>query len=139
MLVINDKAGTINPNLLNSIDAFLEYADRDNVYIFANSLGTMDVNTSGAHLICVDYNKEIYTYQLNSNIYCIFFLKDGDNWYYSPKVYTANLYDLTVTRGNDTSDRYYTAKEKVVYKDMAALYKSVVAYRDDYFAKTTNN
>ena len=130
MLVIHDKDGTLNTTL-DSYDDFVNYSDNSSVYVLAKSLGTMGVNEDATKYICADFNKEIFTYQLDSTIYSVFFMEVEGKYYYS-KVYMANLYDLAVDRAAASSG--FTVKEQTVYTDMIALYNSVIAYRNDYFS-----
>ena len=89
--------------------------------------------TIDGSLITALYNKGIYTYQLNSNAYVMFYVKDADGYHYGD-VKVRNAYELAKTRGADTSGNY-GEQEKIVYQDIVTMYETVTAYRDDYFGK----
>ena len=77
------------------------------------------------------YNKGIYTYQLDSNAYVMFYVKDANGYHYGD-VKIRNAYELAKQRGADTSGSF-GKEEKQVYRDMVAMYEAIKAYRDDYF------
>ena len=109
----------------------LDVADKENVYVFSKSQGTMNVDENNKQKITATYNKDIFTYQLDSNVYFMYFVQDGENFYYTG-VFTENIKDSADQRGGDAS---YGAKERAVYTAMSALYGAITEYRDDYFAK----
>ena len=106
-----------------------ELMTRSDAYVFSSKNG--DATIDGSYITAI-YNKGIYTYQLDSNAYVMFFVKDADGYHYGG-VKVRNAFDLATARGSDTSGDF-GEKEKNVYKDMIVLYNDVKSYRDDYFA-----
>ena len=91
----------------------------------------MGVDEEDATKMTATYNKDIFTYQLDSNMYMMYFVQDGENFYYS-RVFSANIKgQATDFAGNSSIGE----KERNVYPAMVDLYNAITAYRDDYFAK----
>ena len=86
----------------------------------------------GDGYIAAEYEGDIYTYQLNTNAYVMYYIKDADGYHYS-KVFTRNAYDLAVTRAADAA-KFPDAEERAVYQSMADMYDSITAYREWWFA-----
>ncbi|MBE6913246.1 MAG: hypothetical protein E7473_12050, partial [Ruminococcaceae bacterium] len=107
-----------------------ELRSKSDAYVFSSKVGDATIDGS---LITALYNKGIYTYQLNSNAYVMFYVKDADGYHYGD-VKVRNAYELAKTRGTDTSGNY-GEQEKIVYQDIVTMYETVTAYRDDYFGK----
>ncbi len=104
-----------------------ELLAREDAYVFSKLNGGAQISQD---MISAIFTKDIYTYLLNSNIYVMFYVKDGDGYHFGP-VKERNLYELMKTRRNDTSGSF-TEKEKGLYDDMVNLYDAVTAYRADY-------
>lgn len=113
----NNRAYTVDELLANK-----------NAYVFSmkNGDATLDGN-----YITATYKKDLYTYQLNTNAYTVFYVEDEDGVHYS-SLKVRNLYDLMLERAVDTTGNF-TEKEKLVYVDMVNLYEAVTAYRSDFF------
>ena len=107
-----------------------ELKTKSDAYVFSSKNG--DATIDGSYITAL-YNKGIYTYQLDSNAYVMFYVKDADGYHYGD-VKVRNAYDLATTRSADTSGNFGD-EEKQVYRDMVAMYEAIKAYRDDYFGK----
>ena len=81
-------------------------------------------------LKCI-FSDSIYTYELDSTLYYMFFAKDGDDFYYS-KVYATNIKDLAAEREVSTKP-IYKPKEKLTYGAMVKLSDSITDYRAWYY------
>lgn len=130
VLFYHDRDGTLSPSQMDGWDDFLGCPDRENVYVFSKSQGTVFLKDS---FFAANFNRDIFTYQLDSNLYTLSFIKVDGKFYYS-RGYCTNIRELAETRGDDLSD-VFTQKERLVYKSMVALCGAVTAYRDDYFSK----
>ena len=84
----------------------------------------------GYDMVTAKFDQGIYTYELDSNTYVMFYVKDDNGNYHYGAVKTRNLYDLMNERMNASG---FGAKEKAVYSDMVNLYDAVTKYRNDYF------
>jgi len=98
-----------------------------NAYVFSNKNG--DSSLDGSYMTAT-YKKNLYTYQLNTNAYVVFYVEDEAGVHYGP-LKVRNLYDLMTTRAVDTTGSF-TEKEKTVYADMVNLYDAVTVYRSDF-------
>ena len=125
-IVFYDTAGEIAGGKMTAE----ELRTKSDAYVFSSKVGDATIDGS---LITALYNKGIYTYQLNSNAYVMFYVKDADGYHYGD-VKVRNAYELAKTRGADTSGNY-GEQEKIVYQDIVTMYETVTAYRDDYFGK----
>ena len=105
-----------------------ELRTKSDAYVFSSKNG--DAAVDGSYITAL-YNKDIFTYQLDSNAYVMFYIKDADGYHYGD-VKIRNAYELAKERAQDTSGNF-GEKEKTVYQDMVAMYEAVKAYRDDYF------
>ena len=125
-IVFYDTAGKITSGKMTAE----ELRTKSDAYVFSSEAGDATIDGS---LITALYNKGIYTYQLNSNAYVMFYVKDADGYHYGD-VKVRNAYELAKARGADTSGNY-GEQEKIVYQDIVTMYETVTAYRDDYFGK----
>lgn len=130
IVVYHDVNGNIKSSeTMDEWQEITSYSDSENVYVFNNLHGDMQLNGKYAYAL---YNNNIFTYQLDSEIYYMFFVKYNGQMYYST-VYATNIKSLTAERAESTSSTY-TAKEKLVYRDMVAMCDAITKYREDYFA-----
>ena len=106
-----------------------ELRSKADAYVFSSKNG--DATIDGSYITAL-YNKDIYTYQLDSNAYVMFYVKDENGYHYGD-VKVRNAYELAKQRSQDTTGDF-GEKEKQVYLDMVEMYEAVKAYRDDYFA-----
>ena len=91
-------------------------------YVYSKDQGNLSIDGTK---VSVAYNKDIYTYELNSKIYCVTFVIIDGECYYSAMT-TRNLYELMGTRiANATSED----AEIRVYKAMRGMYESVTKFR----------
>ena len=107
-----------------------ELMSYDDAYVFSSKNG--DAEIDGSYMTAL-YNKGIYTYQLDSNAYVMFYIKDEDGYHYGD-VKVRNAYQLAKARSTDTSGDF-SELEKIIYADMVDMYDRVNTYRDDYFSK----
>ena len=127
VIVFHDKDGVVSAENLNESAEFLSFANKDKTYVFSASQGTTEI--AGKYAAAV-FNDSIYTYELDSTIYYMFFAQDGDEFYYS-QVYATNIRTLAKDRAVSSSTTY-TKKEKRTYAAMVDLCDSVTAYREWY-------
>lgn len=127
VIVFHDKNGTVSAESLNEPAEFLGFANKDKTYVFSASQGTTEI--AGRYAAAV-FNDSIYTYELDSTIYYMFFAQDGNKFYYS-QVYATNIRTLAKDRSVSSSTTY-TQKEKRTYAAMVDLCDSVTAYREWY-------
>ncbi|MBQ2742299.1 MAG: leucine-rich repeat protein, partial [Oscillospiraceae bacterium] len=106
-----------------------ELRTKSDAYVFSSKNG--DATIDGSYITAL-YNKGIYTYQLDSNAYVMFYVKDENGYHYGD-VKVRNAYELAKVRAQDTTGNF-GEQEKQVYLDMVEMYEAVKAYRDDYFA-----
>jgi len=130
VIVYHDKANAVNAENLNEAAEFLNIADKAKTYVFSGSQGTSTI--SGKYASST-FNDSIYTYELDSTLYYMFFAQDGDNFYYS-QVYATNIRTLAADRSVSTSATY-SQKEKSTYAAMVELCDSIADYREWYFSK----
>ncbi len=100
-------------------------------YVFSKTDGSAFVNSGNTNFIAARFNEGIYTYQLDTTLYTLFFVKIDDTYYFD-RVRVFNAHKLCTERG---ADEGIDTVEAGVYNDMTGLYTAVKAYRDDYFAK----
>ena len=113
-----DAAGYSSSELLSCKDA----------YVFSSKNGDVMINNG---YISADYFKDIYTYQLNTNVYVMYYVVDATGNIYCGPVKERNLYSLMAERAVSTSTAY-SEKEKAVYSSMVDLYESITDYRSDF-------
>ena len=104
-----------------------ELMSKQDAYVFSSKSG--DAYEDG-HFISAIYNKGIYTYQLDSNAYVMFYVKDANGYHYSD-VKVRNAYDLAKERAEDTV-HFPNEKERAVYASMVDMYDAITKYRNDY-------
>ena len=105
-----------------------EVLANENAYVFSTKNGDAEITSNG--YISAVYSKDIFTYQLDTNVYVFGYVKNADGFHYGP-VRVRNLYDLMSTRRDDTSGSF-TAKEQKVYASMVELYSAVTIYREEF-------
>ena len=82
--------------------------------------------TIGGSGIVAVYDHEIYTYQLDSELYCLPYIVVDGQYYYPPNVICYNLLDEMVAFSNDTD---LAAEEIAVFEAMINYYNSVIMQR----------
>ena len=105
-----------------------EILQNDNAYVFSSKNG--DATISNGY-ISATYSKDIFTYQLDTDIYVFGYVKDADGYHYGP-VRNRNVHTLMEARMNDAVN-FPNVKERTVYTDMIELYDAITRYREDYF------
>ena len=123
-IVYYDTEGTITSMTAEALRI------KNDAYVFSSK--NNDASVDGSYITAL-YNKGIYTYQLDSNAYVMFYIKDSNGYHYGD-VKVRNAYELAKTRGQDNSGNFGEA-EKTVYQNMVKMYDAIKAYRDDYFYK----
>ena len=114
-----DKQGPANTAaMLNEEDAYVFSAENGNAFVEGN-------------YFCARYNQNIFTYQLDTTLFYMFYVKIDGQYYYS-NVASTNIKEQIEKNIADTSGKFGEA-EVNVYEDMVALYQSVTTYRADYF------
>ena len=92
-------------------------------YVYSKDQGNLNID--GAK-VSAAYNRDIYTYELNSKIYAVTFLEVDGKYYYSPMT-VRNLYELMGTRIAEAGTNRNAEIE--VYEAMRGMYESVTKYR----------
>lgn len=112
----------------NSLTAEDIINDPDTVK-YSKKAGTATVDGS---YITANYDKGLYTYELNDSVFVLFYVQDGSGISYAP-IRERNLKSLVEARKDDTAN-FPNELERNVYKAMLTMYETINAYRDDYFA-----
>ncbi len=116
-----------NDNVYNSAAEILR---NENAYVFSSKNGDASISSG---YISATYSKDIYTYQLDTDIYVFGYVKDSDGYHYGP-VRNRNVYELMMARKDDAAN-FPNVKERIVYGDMIELFAAITEYREDYFQK----
>ena len=129
--MFHDKTGAYS---YDNVGDLLNHPNQDEVYVYSKSNGRAVID---GNYFSADYDHEVYTWQLNSDLYFAFYIVvDGEYHYVNFRC--TNIKALAAERAVSTSTTY-KEDEKLVYGDMVALYDAVKAYRDDYFARNPQN
>lgn len=73
------------------------------------------------------YNKDIYTYQMNEDLYAAFFVKDADGTYHFGAVKTRNILNIIEGLVNNPAHK----AEHAVYRAMIDMYYAVTEFRNN--------
>lgn len=103
--------------------------DSDSVK-YSKSEGTATIDGS---YITANYDKGLYTYELDDSVFVLFYIEDEGGFVYAP-IRERNLKALLEARCNDTVN-FPNELEREVYQRMLDIFNAVSAYRDDYFSK----
>ena len=95
----------------------------ENAVVFSKSLGNL-FTEEGDSVIAV-YDKGIYTYQLNTELYCLPFVKIDGQYYCQTSAIKWNLRDEMTTFRDDTTREVL---EREVFEDMINMYTDVKKY-----------
>ena len=96
---------------------------QDDALVFSKSLNNMIVD--GDSVLAI-YTKDIYTYQLDSELYCLPFIKIGNQYYFPKNAVCWNLLEEMETIRDDTVNR--VEKERDVFAAMVNLYYDVTKH-----------
>ena len=130
MVMYYDVDGSItDPTQLDTVEEMLELTGKAYIFSKENGAARDDVRTN---YITARYYNDVYTYQLDTTVYAMFYLKQDGKYYYS-NVRPYNVYDLAVDRGNDSG--FGDELERNVYQSMVRLYAAITMYREDYFQR----
>ena len=105
-----------------------EILQNQNAYVFSSKNGDATISNGYSS---ATYSKDIFTYQLDTDIYVFGYVKDADGYHYGP-VRNRNVHTLMEARKDDIAN-FPNVKERTVYADMIDLYNAITAYREDYF------
>ncbi len=103
----------------------------DSAYVFSvkNGDATVAEQSDGREKITAVYNADLYTYQMTKIAYVMFYVQDGDNFYYGPikerTIQAAINSRLGVAGVNDSL-------EGNVLNSMLNLYDAIKAYREGF-------
>jgi len=117
VIVFHDKDGS-----LSEVTDYSDLLELEDAYVYSKNQGNISVDDTKVSVI---FNKDIFTYELNSNIYCVTFLEVDGEYYYSAMT-TRNLYDLMTTK-IQTAESVTTEIE--IYQAMVDMYDSITVYR----------
>lgn len=128
-----DVDGVItDASMLDSVEEMLSLNGR--AYVFSKTDGSAVKSKSFDGYVTARYNQGIYTYQLNNNLYVMFYVKINGCYYYD-RIRAFNVYELAKERSTTFAD----VEECNVYAGMVDLYDAVTVYRDDYFSRNPKN
>jgi hypothetical protein len=114
------------------LDSFEEMqALVDKAYVFSKEDGSAFINPGNGAYFTARYNQDVFTYQLDTDLYVMYYVVIDGNAYYSD-IRTFNVYDLATRRSQDSS---FDVLEQNVYKDMVSMCDAITAYRKDYFER----
>ena len=118
VIVYHDKSGS-----LSGMDDYTDLLALPGAYVYSKDQGNVSIDGTK---VVVAYNKDIFTYELDSEIYAVTFLEVDGKYYYSAMT-TRNLYELMGARiiaaGANRDE------EIEVYEAMRGMYESVTKYR----------
>ena len=103
----------------------LEDADT-HVFSLTNGDVTLEATTMGTKISGI-YNKDIYTYQMNEDLYAAFFVKDADGTYHFGAVKTRNILNIIEGLVNNPAHK----AEHAVYRAMIDMYYAVTEFRNN--------
>jgi len=109
-----------------------ELLANQNAYVMSKTNGGAFVDTvpgKTGNYIGVYYNKEVYTYQMQSNAYIAFFVKDADGYHFGD-VKVRNIMNVM-----ETGAANGVATEVAVVEDMKALNTAIIAHRNAVFGE----
>ena len=86
---------------------------------------TENIQVSGTSAIAI-YDKGIYTYELNTNLYCLAYVEVDGDYYYSSRVICLNLLSEMEKFSQNTS---LSTEEIAVFNAMLDLHEKTIAYR----------
>ena len=92
-------------------------------HVFSLSNGHAEVSNG---TISGVYNKGIYTYQLDQNLYVAFFVKDSNGMYHFGPVRTRNILSMVTEQAANTAR---PATERAVYEAMVNMHTDVMTHR----------
>ena len=118
VIVYHDKTGR-----LTGMDDYTDLLALSDAYVYSKDQGNLSIDGTK---VSVAYNKDIYTYELNSNIYCVTFVEIDGKYYYSAMT-TRNLYELMGQRVEQAGANKNAEIE--VYIAMRGMYDSITKYR----------
>jgi hypothetical protein len=121
VVVFNDKDGQYE-----TAPSVEELINNPAAYVLSTKDGNATAAVSGSYTkITADFNKDIYTYQLNDNMYAVFFVKI-DGVYHFGEVKTRNV--LT-TIADLVNNEKISETERAVYQAMINMHEDVVTHR----------
>lgn len=118
MIIYHDKSGS-----LSGMDDYTDLLALDGAYVYSKDQGNLTIDGTK---VSVAYNRDIYTYELNSKIYCVTFVIIDGKCYYSAMT-TRNLYELMGQRVEQAGTNKNAEIE--VYIAMRGMYDSITKYR----------
>ena len=98
----------------------------ENAYVYSKSQGNMGIDPNESNKVSAGYDKDIFTYQLDKDIYCVSFVKIDGKFYYS-KLLTRNMHTFM---SDSIANNSGTDKLLKVYDAMIEMYESVQAYHE---------
>ena len=119
LIVYHDKEGS-----LSEVTEYSDLLKLEDAYVYSKNQGNISVDDTKVSVI---FNKDIFTYELNSNIYCVTFLEVDGEYYYSAMT-TRNLYDLMTTKIQTAGS---VTTEIAIYQAMVDMYDSITVYREN--------
>ena len=127
VVVYYDTNNRFAPGTITSPKDLLAIED---AYVFTvkNGDATVVDNGDGRERISAVYNSGLYTYQMAKTAYVMFYVQDGDNFYYGP------IKERSIQAAIDSRMAVagVPALEASVMESMKNLYASVKVYRAEY-------
>ena len=87
--------------------------------------------TIDGNYITANYDKGLYTYELDDSVFVLFYIEDEGGIVYAP-IRERNLKSLLEARKDDVVN-FPNELERNVYKSMLDMFGAINAYRDDYY------
>ncbi len=122
MIFFHDKKGEYNGDMLAE-----QILARNDVYVYSKELG--NVNVEDGKMIAI-YAKDIYTSELDSDVFCLPFVVDANgNYHYAKSAFCMNLIDEMYAFHNRAGLKN---EERATFRKMIELYESTIVH----FGKT---
>ncbi|MBQ8768334.1 MAG: hypothetical protein IJZ15_01590 [Oscillospiraceae bacterium] len=118
MIFYHDKDNTYADGM-----SIAEMIAESNALVYSSSTSNLSLATDSVIAV---YDKGIYTYQLDTNLYCLPYVEINGDYYYRSSVICWNLKNEMVTFSQDTT---LSEKEIAVFNAMIDLHEKTIAYR----------
>ena len=105
---------------------------RNDVYIYSNDRGNAWLeswNTAGTPAITAAYDLDIFTYEMDSELYYMAFVVDAEGNYHYSNAYCLNIIDQMYAYYNNTTLK---GEERLTFKAMIQLHESTLIHRKKY-------
>ena len=118
MIFYHDKTGAYADGM--SVEQMIAEGD---ALVYSTQTNNIEIVGDSAVVV---YDKGIYTYELDTNLYCLTYVEVEGQYYYRSEVICWNLLDQMETFSKNTS---LSAEEIAVFEAMIDLHEKTLAYR----------